>query len=325
MTKKKKTKIKQFLTKTLTAIQGFDTIAKFIMFVVCIGTGILSVFYTGTYMAGIIENPVIAYLVSGTMYAYGLIGLNYAGVFKEQKKYILAFIFCITSLCTILFSMSTSLMVNGEKYYNNKVEVEQTALSTNASNTFQFEILQQEMADNKDQIAIYQDDIKFQQTQNTPDYKSVYNEEGKWIGQEFAGTYSLTKLAQEAIIKDKEEIEKLNIRNKEIMTELQELSSTGVLENKEETVQTFTQMVSKYLHLPANYIQLFMILFCSVFIDIISPLALMIAKNKEENKDLIEEKKKIKIEKLKKKEEDKQEIQELKELLNVFENALEEE
>lgn len=321
---KKKSKAKQFLLKVLKAIQGFDTVAKFIMFIVCVGTGILSVFYTGTYMAGIIENPFIAYLVSGTMYSYGLIGLNYSGTFKEQRKYILALIFLITSLCTILFSMSTSLMVNGEKYYNNKVEIEQSALSNDASNTFNFEILKQEMEDNKSQISIYQEDIKFQQTQNTPDYRSIYNEEGKWIGQEFAGTYSLTKLAQEAIVKDKEEIEKLNNRNKEIMKELQELSSTGVLENKEETVQTFTQMISKYLHLPANYIQLFMILFCSVFIDIISPLALMIAKNKEDGKVLVEEKNKLKIERLKRKEENKKEIQELKNALDAFESQLEE-
>ena len=94
----KKTKKENMIKKLLNSLgHGFNMVAKIVMLIVCIGTGILSVFYTGTYMSGIIESVFIAFLVSGTMYAYGLIGLNYADVFRLQKRYIMSFVFYLTS------------------------------------------------------------------------------------------------------------------------------------------------------------------------------------------------------------------------------------
>lgn len=289
MAKKKKNSIfKKIADKFSKFGQGFVLVSKIIMLIVCIGTGILSIYYTGTYMSGIIDSVFVAYLVSSTMYAYGLIGLNYAGIFKEQKKYFLSFVFAATAFCTICFSMGTSLMVNGEKYYTNKVSVEQQMISENSSNQYQHDLLERELARNEEQIESLlkqkislNEDIKFQQTQ----WSMIWdNESGGY--KVIEGRVSAT--AQEAILKDKEDISSIDIkiseledRNTEISKELISLTSTTTVLTQENNIETFTQMISRYLNIDANYIQLFMILFCSVFIDIISPLALMIAKNKE--------------------------------------------
>ena len=288
----KKTKKENMIKRLLNSLgHGFNMVAKIVMLIVCIGTGILSVFYTGTYMSGIIESVFIAFLVSGTMYAYGLIGLNYADVFRLQKRYIMSFVFYLTSICTILFSMSTSLMVNGEKYYTNKVETEQTTINKNASNDFEFELLQNKLNEHNKEIERLEESIKKQEDQETADRTWVIDEEHP-NGYYKITSYTLTKDAKEKIDKFNELLKEEKEKREDVQLQLIELSRIVNIE-KAEDVQTFTQMISKYLNINANYINLFMILFCSVFIDIISPLALMIAKNKELKEEEIKKEKKV--------------------------------
>ena len=288
----KKTKKENMIKRLLNSLgHGFNMVAKIVMLIVCIGTGILSVFYTGTYMSGIIESTFIAFLVSGTMYAYGLIGLNYADVFRLQKRYIMSFVFYLTSICTILFSMSTSLMVNGEKYYTNKVETEQTTINKNASNDFEFELLQNKLNEHNKEIERLEESIKKQEDEKTADRTWVIDEENP-NGCYKITSYTLTKDAKEKIDKFNELLKEEKEKREDVQLQLIELSRIVNIE-KAEDVQTFTQMISKYLNINANYINLFMILFCSVFIDIISPLALMIAKNKELKEEEIKKEKKV--------------------------------
>ena len=288
----KKTKKENMIKRLLNSLgHGFNMVAKIVMLIVCIGTGILSVFYTGTYMSGIIESVFIAFLVSGTMYAYGLIGLNYADVFRLQKRYIMSFVFYLTSICTILFSMSTSLMVNGEKYYTNKVETEQTTINKNSSNDFEFELLQNKLNEHNKEIERLEESIKTQEDEKTADRTWVIDEEHP-DGYYKITSYTLTKDAKEKIDKFNELLKEEKEKREAVQLQLIELSKIVNIE-KTEDVQTFTQMISKYLNINANYINLFMILFCSVFIDIISPLALMIAKNKELKEEEIKKEKKV--------------------------------
>ena len=288
----KKTKKENMIKRLLNSLgHGFNMVAKIVMLIVCIGTGILSVFYTGTYMSGIIESTFIAFLVSGTMYAYGLIGLNYADVFRLQKRYIMSFVFYLTSICTILFSMSTSLMVNGEKYYTNKVETEQATINKNSSNDFEFELLQNKLNEHNKEIERLEESIKKQEDQETADRTWVIDEEHP-NGYYKITSYTLTKDAKEKIDKFNELLKEEKEKREDVQLQLIELSRIVNIE-KAEDVQTFTQMISKYLNINANYINLFMILFCSVFIDIISPLALMIAKNKELKEEEIKKEKKV--------------------------------
>ena len=289
----KKTKKENMIKRLLNSLgHGFNMVAKIVMLIVCIGTGILSVFYTGTYMSGIIESTFIAFLVSGTMYAYGLIGLNYADVFRLQKRYIMSFVFYLTSICTILFSMSTSLMVNGEKYYTNKVETEQTTINKNASNDFEFELLQNKLNEYNEGIKRLEESIKKQETEKTPYMIWTIDEKHPNGYNKDTGYTTLTKDAKEKIDKLNELLKEEKEKREAAQLQLIERSRIVDIE-KTEDVQTFTQMVSKYLNINANYINLFMILFCSVFIDIISPLALMIAKNKELKEEEIKKEKKV--------------------------------
>lgn len=261
----------------------FVPISKLIMLVVTIGTGVLSVYYTGTYMSIISGSITIGYLVSSVMYLYGLIGTQFASILKDQKRHILAFIMGVTSILTILFSMSTSLFVNGEKYFDGSILTKQEIETKNKSTTFKFDLLKEELESNNKLINQYNDDINFQQTQNTKDVIWTYDDEHPNGYNKETGTVSLTKRAQEAIQVDKDKISELQNRNIEIRNELNSFADNGALTIDEETMLSFEDFIAKYMGFDGAWIRLFLLLFASVFVDIIGPLGLSIVRNKKKD------------------------------------------
>ena len=258
----------------------FVPISKLIMLLVTIGTGILSIYYTGTYMSIISGSIVIGYLVSSVMYLYGLIGTQFASILKDQKRHILSFIMGITAILTILFSMSTSLFVNGEKYFDGSILTKQETETKNKSTSFKFDLLKEELESNNKLISQYNDDINFQQTQNTKDVIWTYDDEHPNGYNKETGTVSLTKRAQEAIQVDKDKISELQNRNIEIRNELNSFADNGALTINEETMLSFEDFIAKYMGFDGAWIRLFLLLFASVFVDIIGPLGLSIVRNK---------------------------------------------
>lgn len=261
----------------------FVPISKLIMLIVTIGTGVLSVYYTGTYMSIISGSITIGYLVSSVMYLYGLIGTQFASILKDQKRHILSFIMGITSILTILFSMSTSLFVNGEKYFDGSILTKQETETKNKSISFKFDLLKEELESNNKLISQYNDDINFQQTQNTKDVIWTYDDKHPNGYNKETGTVSLTKRAQEAIQVDKDKISELQNRNIEIRNELNSFADNGALIINEETMLSFEDFIAKYMGFDGAWIRLFLLLFASVFVDIIGPLGLSIVRNKKKD------------------------------------------
>ena len=94
-------------------------------------------------------------------------------------------------------------MVNGEKYYTNKVETEQTTINKNASNNFEFELLHNELNDRNKEIKRLEESIKKQEDEKTADRTWVIDEEHP-NGYYKITSYTLTKDAKEKIDKFKE-------------------------------------------------------------------------------------------------------------------------
>ena len=147
-----------------------------------------------------------------------------------------------------------------------------------------YDLLKDELADNKNQIELLNEDIKFQQTQ----WSIIWDNELK-KNVIVEGRISAT--AQEKITQDRNAIENLNIRNKEINETLMKYAESGVsvetIESKTDRAKSLTDLVGSIFHISGNVIQLIFLLIPSFFIDAINILALQIYCNKfEENKEI---------------------------------------
>jgi hypothetical protein len=177
--------------------------------------------------------------------------------------------------------MLSSIDVNYAKYKINHAD-EEITYNTNDGVRMSYDILSQELEDNKEMISNLQKDIDFQQTQWVLAWD---NELGKNVLLE--GRISST--AQEKIKEDNLRIEELTLRNKEINAQLIEYAQSGITMNKEEgnleKSKSLTDLLGMLLGLSGDLIQLIFLLVPSFFIDVINLMAISIYCDSFENKN----------------------------------------
>jgi hypothetical protein len=249
--------------------------------VVC---SILSIYFTGTYLQRL-QTPMIAYAISTAMLMYGLVGSQMARKTWKNNHKLSAIIFGFTTLCTIGFSMLTSIDVNYSKYKIAHQTIEES-YNINDGKKLSYDLLKDELVDNKHQIESLDNDIKFQQTQWSIIWDNELNKNVIIEGR-------ISATAQEKITQDRNAIEKLNERNKEINETLMNYAESGVsvekVEDKTDRAKSLTDLVGSLIGISGNVIQLIFLLIPSFFIDAINVLSLQIYVTKFEEKD--EEKK----------------------------------
>ena len=258
----------------------FDIVYPKLMLILAVICSALSIYFTGTYLQRL-QSPIIAYAISSAMLFYGLVGSQMTRRAWKSKHFMSAVIFGITATCTIGFSMLSSIDVNYAKYKDRHSVIEET-YNVNDGKKLSFDLLKEELADNKKQIEKLNSDIEFQQTQWVLSWDS---ELGKNVLLE--GRISAT--AQQKITDDNVRIEELNNRNKEINQELRKYAESGVSVEKTETkmdrAKSLTDLVGSMINVSGNVIQLIFLLIPSFFIDIINVLALGIYVDKFEKKE----------------------------------------
>ena len=164
---KKKEKVlaepKKIDKKEKTEINLFDFIYPKLMICLMVVCSILSIYFTGTYLQRL-QTPMIAYAISTAMLMYGLVGSQMARKTWKNNHKLSAIIFGFTTLCTIGFSMLTSIDVNYSKYKIAHQTIEES-YNINDGKKLSYDLLKDELVDNKHQIESLDNDIKFQQTQ----------------------------------------------------------------------------------------------------------------------------------------------------------------
>lgn len=247
------------------------------LMIVC---SILSIYFTGTYLQRL-QTPIIAYAISTAMLIYGLVGSQMTRKAWRNNHKLSAFIFGFTTICTIGFSMTSSIDVNYSKYKKAHQSIEET-YNSNDGKKLSYDLLKDELADNKQQIELLNEDIKFQQTQWTIIWDNELNKNVVIEGR-------ISATAQNKISEDRANIEKLNNRNKEINSKLMDYAESGVsvekIENKTDRAKSLCDLIGAIMGISANIIQLIFLLVPSFFIDAINVLSLQIYCQKFEEND----------------------------------------
>ena len=267
----KSSKRKQINKKEKTEINLFDFIYPKLMICLMIVCSILSIYFTGTYLQRL-QTPIIAYAISTAMLIYGLVGSQTTRKAWRNNHKLSAFIFGFTTICTIGFSMLSSIDVNYTKYKDRHSVIEET-YNVNEGKKLSFDLLKDELNENKKQIELLNEDIKFQQTQ----YVLAWDNEKK---QNVIIEGRITATAQQKISDNNIRIEELNNRNKEINSKLMDYAESGVsvekVENKTDRAKSLCDLIGAIMGISANIIQLIFLLVPSFFIDAINVLSLQI-------------------------------------------------
>ena len=276
----KSSKCKKINKKEKTEINLFDFIYPKLMICLMIVCSILSIYFTGTYLQRL-QTPIIAYAISTAMLIYGLVGSQTTRKAWRNNHKLSAFIFGFTTICTIGFSMLSSIDVNYTKYKDRHSVIEET-YNVNEGKKLSFDLLKDELNENKKQIELLNEDIKFQQTQ----YILAWDNEKK---QNVIIEGRITATAQRKISDNNIRIEELNNRNKEINQELREYAESGVsvksVESKTDRAKSLTDLVGSLIGVSGNVIQLIFLLIPSVFIDLVNILAVSIYNDSFEKKE----------------------------------------
>ena len=267
----KSSKQKKINKKEKTEINLFDFIYPKLMICLMIVCSILSIYFTGTYLQRL-QTPIIAYAISTAMLIYGLVGSQTTRKAWRNNHKLSAFIFGFTTICTIGFSMLSSIDVNYTKYKDRHSVIEET-YNVNEGKKLSFDLLKDELNENKKQIELLNEDIKFQQTQ----YVLAWDNEKK---QNVIIEGRITATAQQKISDNNIRIEELNNRNKEINSKLMDYAESGVsvekVENKTDRAKSLCDLIGAIMGISANIIQLIFLLVPSFFIDAINVLSLQI-------------------------------------------------
>ena len=249
----------------------FEFIYPKLMIALMIVCSILSIYFTGTYLQRL-QTPIIAYAISTAMLIYGLVGSQMTRKAWRNNHKLSAFIFGFTTICTIGFSMTSSIDVNYTKYKDRHSVIEET-YNVNEGKKLSFDLLKDELNENKKQIELLKEDIKFQQTQ----YVLAWDNEKK---QNVIIKGRITATAQQKISDNNIRIEELNNRNKEINSKLMDYAESGVsvekVENKTDRAKSLCDLIGAIMGISANIIQLIFLLVPSFFIDAINVLSLQI-------------------------------------------------
>ena len=277
---KKSSKRKKINKKEKTEINLFDFIYPKLMICLMIVCSILSIYFTGTYLQRL-QTPIIAYAISTAMLIYGLVGSQMSRRAWKANHKLSAIIFGFTTICTIGFSMLSSIDVNYSKYKIAHQSIEET-YNVNEGKKLSFDLLKDELNENKKQIELLNEDIKFQQTQ----YVLAWDNEKK---QNVIIEGRITATAQQKISDNNIRIEELNNRNKEINSKLMDYAESGVsvekVENKTDRAKSLCDLIGAMMGISANIIQLIFLLIPSVFIDLVNILAVSIYNDSFEKKE----------------------------------------
>ena len=276
----KSSKCKKINKKEKTEINLFDFIYPKLMICLMIVCSILSIYFTGTYLQRL-QTPIIAYTISTAMLTYSLVGSQIGRRAWKNNHKLSAIIFGFTTICTVGFSMLTSIDVNYSKYKVAHQNIEES-YNINEGKKLSYDLLKDELNENKKQIELLNEDIKFQQTQ----YILAWDNEKK---QNVIIEGRITATAQRKISDNNIRIEELNNRNKEINQELREYAESGVsvksVESKTDRAKSLTDLVGSLIGVSGNVIQLIFLLIPSVFIDLVNILAVSIYNDSFEKKE----------------------------------------
>ena len=276
----KSSKQKKINKKEKTEINLFDFIYPKLMICLMIVCSILSIYFTGTYLQRL-QTPIIAYAISTAMLTYSLVGSQIGRRAWKNNHKLSAIIFGFTTICTVGFSMLTSIDVNYSKYKVAHQNIEES-YNINEGKKLSYDLLKDELNENKKQIELLNEDIKFQQTQ----YILAWDNEKK---QNVIIEGRITATAQQKISDNNIRIEELNNRNKEINQELREYAESGIsvekVETKTDRAKSLTDLVGSLIGVSGNVIQLIFLLIPSFFLDAINILALQIYVGKFEEKE----------------------------------------
>lgn len=239
----------------------------------------LSIFFTGTYMQRL-QTIYVAYAISSAILIYGIIGMQIARRSWGEKKYIQAFMFGITAISVLIFSMFSAVDVNYAKFKESHFEIEET-YNVNDGKKISYELMKDELSENKKQIDLLNEDIKFQQTQ----WVLAWDNEKK---QNILLEGRISSTAQQKITDDNIRIDKLNKRNEEINQKLREYAESGIsvekTESKTERAKSLTDLIGALFGISGNVVQLIILLIPSIFCDLINILGTTIYCQKFENK-----------------------------------------
>lgn len=275
----KSSKRKKINKKEKTEINLFDFIYPKLMICLMIVCSILSIYFTGTYLQRL-QTPIIAYAISTAILIYGLVGSQIGRRAWKNNHKLSAIIFGFTTICTIGFSMLSSIDVNYSKYKVAHQSIEES-YNVNEGKKLSFDLLKDELNENKKQIELLNEDIKFQQTQWSIMWDSELMKNVVLEGR-------ISATAQQKISDDNTRIEELNNRNKEINQELREYAESGVsvekVETKTDRAKSLCDLIGAMIGISANVIQLIFLLIPSIFIDLINLLGTTIYVESFENK-----------------------------------------
>lgn len=278
--KKVETIVESKKVEKKTEFNLFEFIYPKLMIALMIVCSILSIYFTGTYLQRL-QTPIIAYAISTAMLVYGLVGSQMTRKAWRNNHKLSAFIFGFTTICTIGFSMTSSIDVNYSKYKKAHQTIEET-YNTNDGKKLSYDLLKDELADNKRQIESLNEDIKFQQTQWSIIWDNELNKNVIIEGR-------ISATAQNKISENRASIEKLNIRNKEINEKLREYAESGVsvekVEDKTDRAKSLCDLIGSLINVSGNVIQLIFLLIPSVFIDLVNILAVSIYNDSFEKKE----------------------------------------
>lgn len=245
----------------------FDFIYPKLILIIVIMCSCLSISFTKTYMLRLQSLP-IAYAMSSSILIYGIIGMQMARRAKKAKKYLQSFMFGITSISVIAFSMFSAVDVNFAKFKESHQVIEK-AYNADDGKKLSFDLYKEELADNKKQIENLNKDIEFQQTQ----WSIMWDNELK-KNVLLEGRISST--AQDKITDDKNRIEELINRNKEINEKLREYAESGAsvekVETKTDRAKSLCDLIGAMLGVSGNIVQLIILLIPSIFTDLINIL-----------------------------------------------------
>lgn len=246
----------------------FDISYPIIMLFITIICSLLSINFTGIYLTRL-QPKIIAYAISTVMLLFGLIGFQLGRRSKKNGHIGRAIVYFVTSIMVVSFSMISSLDVNYSRYKANHKEIE-IVENTDDGVRLNYELIEKQIADNKEEIERLRNDTEFQKTQ----YVLAWDNE---LGKNVLLEGQITKTAQTKITENNERIDELLKENKSLNEKLMEYAESGISieeENVTDKAKTLTDLLGSILKVSGNVIQLIFLLVPSFFIDIIGILAL---------------------------------------------------
>ena len=246
----------------------FDISYPIIMLFITIVCSLLSINFTGIYLTRL-QPKIIAYAISTVMLLFGLIGFQMGRRSKKNGHIGRAIVYFVTSIMVVSFSMISSLDVNYSRYKANHKEIE-VVENTDDGVRLNYDLIEKQIADNKEEIERLRNDTEFQKTQ----YVLAWDNE---LGKNVLLEGQITKTAQTKITENNESIDKLLKENKSLNEKLMEYAESGISieeENVTDKAKTLTDLLGSILNISGNVIQLIFLLVPSFFIDIIGILAL---------------------------------------------------